>query len=116
MAQIIVFVPNGMSIDQQRKVMYAMKQSFNDTLNWKNSQTGACVREYRPEDSENGKISCVVYTTVGKSDDIKEKLATLFHNNCVEALGDKNLETFVVYEEHTRSNVCRFGRLASLIE
>lgn len=114
MPQLNVYIPSGHTNEEKRQLLYRCKMVLRDaSKNPKFFDSTTCIREYRPESVYNGKYSIVLYTTVGKPLSMKAEIAAGFNRACREVFKDNNLETYISFQEHTRGNVCRLGRLAS---
>ncbi len=116
MSQVVAHIPSGFSNDSKAAFLDAVKQMFCEKCGFKLSQSVVFISEHRPYNAcEEGakKISIIVYTTVGKSDELKEQMAKAIEDIVVDVLGEKWAGTELIYEEHTRSNVCVMGKLAS---
>lgn len=119
MSQVNAYIPIGTSIQERAVFINELKQSFITAWNFLPSYSCVCLEEF-PEynQSANGadELFMIVFTTVGKTQKMKDELAALCHEAAVKAFGGKARATHIIFDEHTEDNVCIRGRLVSRID
>lgn len=116
MSEVVAYIPSGFSDESKAVFINGVKEMFCERCGFKLYQSVVMIQEFRPENAcEDGKnrMNIIVYTTVGKSAELKLTMAKEIDRIIKEAFGDKSLETFVIYEEHDRGNVGVMGKITA---
>ena len=117
MAFVTAWIPAGFSKEEKKAFIEGTKKVMLDALEFPDPRgVSVWLQEYEQEDMcEHAKLKMVLiaYTTMGKTEEMKQKAATNFEQLCKDIFGDRKGDTFIIFKEHEKNNLCVRGVLKS---
>ena len=117
MAIVTAMIPAGFDAETKARFVSKTKEALSIAFDLIPKAISLWVQEYAPEnmcpDAAKKRV-LIVYTTVGKTDEEKNRVGQLFDKVCEDVLGDQKGDTFVIFKEHVNANVCARGILKSM--
>ncbi len=117
MAFVHAFIPAGFSAEEKKAFIEGTKKVMVEALGMPDPKgVSVWLNEVAQEDmcvDARKKMVLYAFTTVGKTEDMKQKAATDFEQLCKDIFGDKKGDTFIIFKEHEKNNLCVRGVLKS---
>ena len=117
MAFIHAFIPSGFPSETKKMFVERTKQIMCEAFEFPPSGVSVWLSEFNDDcmcEHAAKKNVLYAYTTVGKTNEQKNKAAILFEEVCKEVLKDKKGDTFIIFKEHNGDNLCVRGLLKSM--